>query len=507
MPAVIVRKNAEVIRWLGGALFAALMVVALRAMPFYPPWLIALLALAAGALALSSPPLAALLFVAACGPPVLAVDFVVGVLFLIIGFSATQYLGADRAQGFVAIVLALIAIPFGAEWAVAAVTGYYVGRGRGAVAAFMTSAVIIVTGVLTGVPVLGRVITGGAEPPLLVFDRAPDAALSFGWVTEAVASADPGAVLEAFASVSPVAPLMILPIVWAAAGAIAAAMRGPEAGPKAVAGVLASIAVLAAGTTVVDAAFGSAIGLSAIAVAAVTSAAAGTAAVILTEWLFPLTRVERAQPVKHGVSEEDADVDDLLRLIASAEEQIATKHRTHAVVLLTDMKSFSAMTESVGSIESAKRVQRQRDTLMPLIDRFGGKGKSTGGDGLVAAFTDPRGAIDTAIEMQRVLERLRATEPGLRDLAIRIGIADGEVVCDKGGRPFIGAALNLAARVMDVADGGRIMATANVAGEAGLPVDQLWSHGAFKLKNIAEPVSVIEVFWAEGQEPQPVRIQ
>jgi len=79
------------------------------------------------------------------------------------------------------------------------------------------------------------------------------------------------------------------------------------------------------------------------------------------------------------------------------------------------------------------------------------------------------------------------------------------VVLDKSGRPFLGAALNLAARVMDLADGGRIMVLGPTAASSGLGSDVLSDHGAFKLKNIAEPVKVVEVIWRGGMEPQEIR--
>ena len=73
-----------------------------------------------------------------------------------------------------------------------------------------------------------------------------------------------------------------------------------------------------------------------------------------------------------------------------------------------------------------------------------------------------------------------------------MGIAAGEVVLDKGGRPFIGAGLNLAARVMNLADGGQIFATAGVGDAAAAVSVPIASFGEFELKNIARPVEIVE---------------
>jgi class 3 adenylate cyclase len=51
-------------------------------------------------------------------------------------------------------------------------------------------------------------------------------------------------------------------------------------------------------------------------------------------------------------------------------------------------------------------------------------------------------------------------------------------------------------------DGGRIIVTEQVATASGLPDALLHVHGPFELKNIAEPVEVVEVLWQEGQAPQ-----
>ncbi|MRR13224.1 adenylate/guanylate cyclase domain-containing protein, partial [bacterium] len=134
-----------------------------------------------------------------------------------------------------------------------------------------------------------------------------------------------------------------------------------------------------------------------------------------------------------------------------------------------------------------------------------GNGAATGGDGLVACFRAPADAVAAAIEMQRVLEGYTGSDRSPHELSVRIGIASGEVVVDAAGVPFLGAALNLAARVMDLADGGRIMITSYISSAAGLEPEQLHRHGEFKLKNIAEPIPVAEVLWKDGMTEQEIR--
>ena len=170
------------------------------------------------------------------------------------------------------------------------------------------------------------------------------------------------------------------------------------------------------------------------------------------------------------------------------------------------MKSFSTMTEEDGSVATAKAIQRHRDLLIPIISASGGSGKSTGGDGLVAAFDTAQAGLSAAASMQLALAEHNAAHPGEREIWVRMGLASGEVVLDNGGRPFIGAALNLAARVMNLADGGQVFATGIVAAEAPRAGLTSRSHGDFTLKNIAQPVEIAEILWMPGQEPRGPKV-
>jgi class 3 adenylate cyclase len=203
---------------------------------------------------------------------------------------------------------------------------------------------------------------------------------------------------------------------------------------------------------------------------------------------------------------DDQDIDGLLSTIASAQERIATDYSAEKTVLITDMMSFSEMTEQDGSMNSALTVQKHRNLLLPIIERHGGKGKAAGGDGMIAAFDRPDDAIRCAVDIQRSLDSYNAANPKSRSIKVRIGLASGEIVVDREGTPFIGSALNLAARVMSLAEGGRIFAAGNVLAAAAVPV-QVAQQGTFSLKGIPAPTEVYEVLWHGGQAPAQVAEQ
>lgn len=498
MPTV--RKNAAVLRYVGATILAVIAWTALRIMPFYPPAVGMLLAVGIGAVTVFSPSTASLLFVCVVSLPVIGADLLTGVVFLIAGLAATQYLSEGRAGGFVLAVLGIAAIPLHAEWAVVALAGYLLGRERGLMTALTVCVMAIGAGVAMGVPVLGTIVTGGSAPGLVSFSSAPADALTFGWLVPAVKAADPGTLYRAVTSVQQPVLVGAQLVLWAAAALVGAQLRSNKNKLLALAGTGGAVALLAAGSLALSTALDGPVTASTTLTSLAISLPAALAVTAVAAWVFPMRTVRTT-----AAAAEPMDVDELLRTIASAEDELAARHNTQATVLITDMKSFSAMTEELGSVQCAKIVQRHRDLLLPIIKKHGGSGCATGGDGLVAAFKSADKAAAAAIEMQRALDGYSGSDRSPHELSVRVGVASGEVVLDAAGCPFLGGALNLAARVMDLADGGRVMLTGPAAAASGLPDGKLHQHGEFKLKNIADAVPVVELLWKDGAGPQDIR--
>ncbi|PKQ30314.1 MAG: hypothetical protein CVT60_00855 [Actinobacteria bacterium HGW-Actinobacteria-10] len=516
MARKVSRKNAGLLKWIRAAAFIALTGWALSTLSFTPIAAAWGIAVGIGATALLAPGIAVLLSIVAMGIPLLAADFIVGVAFLVIGFAASQFLSEENGWPFLLTLAAFMftTIPGGPVWAVAIVAGYIMGSSEGAAAGVLAILAIEVAGLLAGKPGLGLVHAGGAPAAALIdVASGPANLLSFDWLSASLDTIDPDSLLETIGQARGKTLLAIQPLLWGAGaavvGAIAKASKDRSRPIIMIAAVGIGVAVLAAGSWAAFRSIGDAPpSVAQFGLALVTSFIAALAYIAVWERAFPRIVVKQAMVKTGTMSNEDADVDELLRLIANAEDELATKHTTRATVMITDMKSFSKMTEEEGSFASAKTIQRHRDLLLPVIERNGGRGKSTGGDGLVAAFQSETGAVQAAAEMQDLLRERAETHSTERAIVIRIGIASGEVVLDKGGRPFIGNGLNLAARVMNLADGGQIFVTHGVADAVGaLPGISTASHGDFALKNIAEPVSLVEVLWMPGQQPAAPLIQ
>jgi len=511
-PAVakVVRRFSQGLPWVRAVLMTAGTAWMLGAMSFAPSGVGWLAAAAAGALMLAAPLAAVATALVAMALPVAAANLAVGIAFAVVSLASVTYLARHDGSVFLLLLAAGVGVVAGPAWAATVLAGYLFGAAQGALAALVACAGIEVAGLLTGNPSLGVLVTGGAPPPLLAFDAGPASLLTFGWLADGAAalSGDVASLGTVLRSATDVAVLVIQPLVWSVGAALAGSLAGPPGAPRrhvrGAVGVLAGTVAIWAGSSAATGLLAGTQTESGLAVAALASALVALAVVGVSELAFtPRVVAPPAAPAPSSMRAEDAEVDELLRLISTAEEKLSSKHTTEAVVMITDMKSFSAMTEEEGSFTSAKLVQRHRDLLLPVIASHTGSGKSTGGDGLVAAFSSAKQAVSAAVEMQRTLERHNREHSDERDIWVRIGIASGEVVLDSGGRPFIGTALNLAARVMNLGDGGCIMVTRPVADASKQAAARLHSHGEFTLKNIAEPVEVIEVLWSEERPPTP----
>jgi hypothetical protein len=118
------------------------------------------------------------------------------------------------------------------------------------------------------------------------------------------------------------------------------------------------------------------------------------------------------------------------------------------------------------------------DVLRGAVEAHGGWLFKHTGDGMCAAFSSPRSAVDAAVAAQRALE-----------LPVRMGLATGEAEVREGD--YFGAVLNRAARVMAAGHGGQVLLDGATAGLcSGIDLVAL---GSRRLRDIAKPVEVFQV--------------
>ncbi len=155
--------------------------------------------------------------------------------------------------------------------------------------------------------------------------------------------------------------------------------------------------------------------------------------------------------------------------------------RVLATILFTDIVGSTETARQVGDSAWSRLVEQHHAAVRRELDRYAGEEIDTAGDGFFAVFDGPARAIRCALRIQDDVSRL--------GLEVRAGLHTGEVERAIGGKPR-GIAVNVAARVAGLADGGEVFVTATtrdlVAG-SGLAFEDRGEH---KLKGLGESRSV-----------------
>jgi class 3 adenylate cyclase len=158
---------------------------------------------------------------------------------------------------------------------------------------------------------------------------------------------------------------------------------------------------------------------------------------------------------------------------------------------LTDIEGSTRLWDSAPNAMRAA-MTRHDEIVGGAIEAHGGYVFSTGGDGFAVAFTRAGDAIAAAVEAQLAL----ASEPWPTGAVIRVrmGLHTGEVVERDGD--YFGPAVNRAARLMSLAHGGQVVAsaaTADVVADTLPPEVKLVNLGEHLLRDLSRREHVFQV--------------
>jgi len=145
--------------------------------------------------------------------------------------------------------------------------------------------------------------------------------------------------------------------------------------------------------------------------------------------------------------------------------------------LFTDVEGSTRRWEADAD-EMRAALAAHDEVLHSAIEAHGGFMFKHTGDGVCAAFSSPRSAVDAAVAAQRALE-----------LPVRMGLATGEAELREGD--YFGAVLNRAARVMAAGHGRQILLAESTAVLLG-GID-LVDLGPRRLRDLPTPVGVFQV--------------
>ncbi len=159
--------------------------------------------------------------------------------------------------------------------------------------------------------------------------------------------------------------------------------------------------------------------------------------------------------------------------------------------LFTDIEGSTRLWEEHAGPMGGALAQHDR-LLRAAIENAGGTLIKTTGDGMLAIFGDPCGAVDAALAGQRALRDAPWGETG--QLRVRMALHAG--VAEARDGDYFGPALNRVARILAIGHGGQVICSAVAA---VLARDRLASSiglvdlGSHRLRDIDRPEQVFQV--------------
>lgn len=121
-------------------------------------------------------------------------------------------------------------------------------------------------------------------------------------------------------------------------------------------------------------------------------------------------------------------------------------------ILFTDLVDFSSWALEAGDEHALALLRELARAVEPTIRAHAGRIVKRLGDGHMAVFSDPDGAVAAALEIQRDVAAIEVAGYLPR---VRIGIHRGRP--RRMGRDYLGVDVNVAARVMEAAGAGEVL--------------------------------------------------
>ena len=160
---------------------------------------------------------------------------------------------------------------------------------------------------------------------------------------------------------------------------------------------------------------------------------------------------------------------------------VATTRRVHRTFAFVDLCGFTDFVDNHGDDGAVLELQNLRAAVREVTPLFGVRVEKWLGDGLMLVGVDSEPLVGAALAIEQ-----RHSRAGR--LKLRGGIASGAVILLEGD-DYVGRAVNLAARLCDIAEPSQLLAA---AGDLELPE---WvaaaDHDPVLVKGMADEVAVV----------------
>jgi len=165
-------------------------------------------------------------------------------------------------------------------------------------------------------------------------------------------------------------------------------------------------------------------------------------------------------------------------------------------VLFTDIVGSTTYFKSHGNLAGRKMLKTHQDLVSKAIAEDGGIFVKTLGDSVMAYFINAREAVKSAIKIQQQFSAYNKKKAEEKQIHIRIGIHFGDAIVEE--KDIFGDAVNIAAKVVQVAEGDQIFLSQEL-----YDLIKDLSHGLFQLveisnkKRIPKGLTVYRILWQE----------
>ena len=155
-------------------------------------------------------------------------------------------------------------------------------------------------------------------------------------------------------------------------------------------------------------------------------------------------------------------------------------------IMFTDIVGSTEMTARLGDVMGVEVVRAHDAIVRRWLEHYGGSEIKHLGDGVFASFADAPASVACALAIQKDLAA--HNELTANPISIRIGIPAGEPVEEKDD--LFGSAVQIAARICDVAEANTIVVSAAVRDACEGTSLEFESSGSEILRGFAEPLDL-----------------
>jgi len=178
---------------------------------------------------------------------------------------------------------------------------------------------------------------------------------------------------------------------------------------------------------------------------------------------------------------------------SSADTSILKKYEKRLTIMFTDIKGYTAMTESQSVVETMAILQESDEIQLPIIAKHEGVVIKKIGDAFMARFDTADSAIMASVQIQQAIyqNNVQRKEAGKFEWRIRVGLNTGDVIVKDGD--VFGDAVNVASRVESSSEADQVWCTGDTCEAVSNKKIKFEKKDVKKVKGKAEAIELFGV--------------